>query len=82
MRRILRGPLGYRSRLVEIAGAGESPRYRLDTRVVLAVNQFIYSPAAGLALRVAATVRRFQSGHLASYLLYMLVALSPLPILR
>jgi hydrogenase-4 component B len=75
MRVILRGPLGYRSRLV--AGGGESARARLtlDTRVVFAVDRFLYTPATTLALAIAERVRASQSGRLSSYLLYMLVAL-------
>jgi hydrogenase-4 component B len=81
MRVILRGPLGYRTRVLqEPAGA------RLDTRVVLAIDRFVYLPAAILALRAAALVRRIQSGRLSVYLLYMLVALilalCLIPILR
>jgi hypothetical protein len=73
MRVILRGPLGYRTRLLPTADGPGS--FTLDTRVVLAVDRFLYTPAASLALRIAARVRAFQSGRLSAYLLYMLVAL-------
>ena len=85
MRVILRGPLGYRSRLVTAAAAGpagpagpagsaEAPP-TLETRVVYAIDRFVYAPATALALTVAGWVRASQSGRLSSYLLYMLVAL-------
>jgi hypothetical protein len=89
MRVILRGPLGYRSRLLPSADhnvAGGRADYTLDTRVVLAVDQYLYRPLTKGALLVAAGIRRFQSGRLSAYLLYMLVALivalSLVPILR
>ena len=74
MRVILRGPLGYRTRLVAAAGDATG-QLTLDTRVVLAVDRFLYTPATTLALRIAERVRAFQSGRLSAYLLYMLVAL-------
>jgi hydrogenase-4 component B len=88
MRVILRGPLGYRSRLVptDDADAPSRPSWRLETSVVLAIDRFLYAPLAALVLRTAAFVRRVQSGHLSIYLLYVLVALilalSLIPILR
>jgi len=86
MRVILRGPLGYRTRLT-VTETGDSDReFTLDTRVVLAIDRFLYAPAAALALRIAAIVRAFQSGRLSLYLLYMLtaliIALCLIPILR
>ena len=74
MRVILRGPLGYRSRLLPTAADGAA-RFTLDTRVVLAVDRFVYAPVTKAALWIAAGVRFFQSGRLSAYLLYMLVAL-------
>jgi hydrogenase-4 component B len=71
MRVILRGPLGYRSTLT----VGTRRSLRLRTRVVFATDRFLYTPAAKLALAIAARVRATQSGRLSSYLLYMLVAL-------
>ncbi len=86
MRVILRGPLGYRSRLTPNP-AGEAAReFTLDTRVVLAIDRFLYAPLTALALRIAGRVRAFQSGRLSVYLLYMLIALvlalSLIPILH
>jgi hydrogenase-4 component B len=85
MRVILRGPLGYRVRLVEDDEDGRQ-RIWLITTVVLAIDRFVYTPAAVLVLRLARQVRRLQSGRLSIYLLYMLialiVALSLVPILR
>jgi len=75
MRVILRGPLGYRSSRLPSADANAAGQYTLDTRVVLAVDRFLYAPLTRGALLVAAGVRRFQSGRLSAYLLYMLVAL-------
>jgi hydrogenase-4 component B len=86
MRVILRGPLGYRSRLIPSAGATPGTRFTLDTRVVLVVDHFVYAPLARGALWIAARIRWFQSGRLSVYLLYMLialvVALSLVPVLR
>lgn len=86
MRVILRGPLGFRSALRAGGEEGAPERLTLDTRVVLAVDRFVYGPTAALALRIAGRVRALQSGKLSSYLLYMLialiVALSLVPILR
>jgi hypothetical protein len=88
MRVILRGPLGYRTRLVPADDAGDRtrPPLRLETSVVLAIDRFIYAPIAALVLRAAEVVRRIQSGHLSIYLLYVLVtlilALTLIPILR
>jgi formate hydrogenlyase subunit 3/multisubunit Na+/H+ antiporter MnhD subunit len=75
MRVILRAPLGYRSRLLTDAPGTSSGQITLDTRVVLAVDRFLYAPATALALGIAARVRTLQSGRLSAYLLYILVAL-------
>jgi hydrogenase-4 component B len=86
MRVILRGPLGYRTRLTAAGGRDGSSRFTLDTTVVLAIDRFVYRPVATLILRVAERVRAIQSGRLSTYLLYMLItlilALSLVPILR
>lgn len=86
MRVILRGPLGYRSRLVSAPDQESADGARLETSVVLAVDRFLYGPVSVLAQRLATVVRSFQSGRLSTYLLYMLVALlvalSLIPILR
>ncbi len=86
MRVILRGPLGYRTRLTPAGGQDEAPRLTLDTRVVFAVERFLYAPATAFALRVAERVRALQSGRLSAYLLYMLIALiaalALVPVLR
>ncbi len=86
MRMILRGPLGYRSDLARTGGQDDAARLRLDTQVVFWVNRLLYAPLAALALRVAEDVRRFQSGRLSAYLLYMLIALiaalALVPVLR
>lgn len=82
MRVILRGPLGYRSSVVPDG----DDRLRLQSRVTLAVDRFVYAPAGALVLWLAARVRALQSGRLSAYMLYMLaallVALSLVPILR
>jgi len=86
MRVILRGPLGYRSRLTRAPEGSSGRELTLETRVVLAIDRFLYQPLTALALRVAGWVRTTQSGQLSAYLLYMLitliVALSLIPILR
>jgi formate hydrogenlyase subunit 3/multisubunit Na+/H+ antiporter MnhD subunit len=76
MRVILRGPLGYRSRLTPSGDDGAGERFVLSRTVVLAVDRFIYRPMIELALATAARARRLQSGRLSSYLLYMLVSLA------
>ena len=85
MRVILRGPLGYRSRLVAERSADGWTRLILQTRVVFVIERYLYRPATKLALEIAERVRATQSGRLSSYLLYMLlaliVALSLVPIL-
>jgi len=75
MRVILRGPLGFRTRLIDTATANGDDTLTLETRVVLAVDRYLYAPATVLALAIAERVRAFQSGRLSAYLLYMLVAL-------
>jgi hydrogenase-4 component B len=81
IRVVLRGPLGFRSELRREEGG-----LRLHTRVVLAVDAYLYRPLARLALAAAERVRRTQSGRLGAYLLYMLavlvVVLALVPILR
>jgi NADH:ubiquinone oxidoreductase subunit 5 (subunit L)/multisubunit Na+/H+ antiporter MnhA subunit len=85
MRVILRGPLGYRTRLVPTGDESE-PSFVVENGVVLAIDRFVYAPLTRGALRVAARVRLLQSGRLSVYLLYMLIALigalSLVPILR
>jgi hydrogenase-4 component B len=82
LRVVLRGPLGLRSRLMPL-GAG---RLRLERSVTMAIERFLYRPAASLALRASATARTLQSGRLSHYLLYMLLALAIalvlIPVLR
>ncbi|HEX5193640.1 MAG TPA: proton-conducting transporter membrane subunit [Solirubrobacteraceae bacterium] len=86
MRVILRGPLGYRARVQESTVADGSMGLRVDTRVVLAIDRFVYAPTARLVLRIAALARAIQSGRLSFYLLYVLIALltalALVPILR
>jgi hydrogenase-4 component B len=85
IRVVLRGPLGYRTSL-ESEADELGPAFVLRTRVVLAVDRFLYRPAANLALGLAANARRFQSGRLSAYILYMLavliVVLALIPVLR
>lgn len=85
MRVILRGPLGYRSRLVPVTREDGATRWVLSTQVVLAIDRFVYRPATALALGITQRIRATQSGHLSTYLLYMLlallIALSLVPIL-
>jgi hydrogenase-4 component B len=75
MRVILRGPLGFRTRLIDAATANGDDTLTLETRVVFAVDRYLYEPATAVALAIAERVRAFQSGSLSAYLLYMLVAL-------
>jgi hydrogenase-4 component B len=86
MRVILRGPLGYRTRMTPLEDRNSERRFTLQTQVVLAIDRFLYAPTAAMALRVAAIVRASQSGRLSRYLLYMLtaliVALCLIPVLR
>ncbi|HVW46755.1 MAG TPA: proton-conducting transporter membrane subunit [Solirubrobacterales bacterium] len=75
IRVVLRGYLGYRSELVEGPADDRGPTFELRTRVVLAVEELVYRPLAAAALALAAGIRRFQSGRLSSYILYMLAVL-------
>jgi hydrogenase-4 component B len=71
MRVVLRGPLGFRTQIRRL-GAGQ---LELQTSVVLAIDRYLYKPVTRLALLTSGYVRRFQSGHLSTYLLYMMLAL-------
>jgi hypothetical protein len=76
LRVVLAGLLGYRS---AVRPAQEGHRLDgtlvLETRVVLAVDRFLYRPLANAALALSRRVRRTQSGRLTAYLLYMLATL-------
>ena len=82
MRVILRGPLGFRTRLVP----GRGGTLTLDSAITHTIERVVYQPATALALAITARVRSSQSGRLSSYLLYMLIAvvlaLTLVPILR
>jgi hydrogenase-4 component B len=86
MRVVLRGPLGFRTRLVPTVEDEAGARLVSESSVVLAIDRFIYAPLTNVALRVSGRVRSLQSGRLSAYLLYMLIALiaalSLIPILR
>lgn len=73
IRVVLRGPLGYRSRLRPADGGAGG--LLLERRIVLAVDRFLYAPLTRLSLRASAAVRRLQSGRLGNYLLYVLAVL-------
>lgn len=73
IRVVLRGPLGYRSRLRPADGGAGG--LVLERRIVLAVDRFLYAPLTRLSLRASALVRRLQSGRLSDYLLYVLAVL-------
>ena len=74
IRVVLRGPLGFRTAVVP-RGEGTPEEMELQSSVVLAFDRFLYRPLANLALAASARVRRFQSGRLSIYLLYMMIAL-------
>jgi hypothetical protein len=86
MRVILRGPLGYRSRLIPAGDGDPDRRPVLQRAVVSAVDRYVYAPVTTAALAASAGARRLQSGRLSVYLLYMLVALilglALVPVLR
>ncbi len=86
IRVVLRGPLGFRTGVRADPEDAAGERLLLETRVVLAVDAFLYRPASRLALAAASRVRRLQSGRLGDYLLYMLavlvVVLALVPILH
>jgi hypothetical protein len=82
MRVILRGPLGYRTRLLSAdpdspadPASDQASDLQVETTVVLAIDRFLYAPVTRLALRTADRVRALQSGRLSAYLSYMLIAL-------
>lgn len=85
IRVVLRGPLGFRTRMID---GEDSPSGSplLETTVVLAFDRFLYTPVSNLALMASRQVRRLQSGRLSTYLLYMLItlllALSLIPVLH
>jgi len=72
LRVVLRGPLGFRSNIRTLP---DGEHTELDTSVVLAVDRYLYQPLTRGALWASSRVRRFQSGRLSTYLLYMLIAL-------
>lgn len=74
LRYVLRGPLGYQARIERGApSAADKPVY--VTSVVNIFERYLYRPMSAVALAASSRVRRTQSGHLSTYLLYMLVAL-------
>jgi hydrogenase-4 component B len=76
IRYVLRGPLGYQRTLRPAAeGARRGSGLVLETRVVLAVDRFVYRPVVRASLALSGWIKRFQSGRLSDYLLYMLVVL-------
>jgi formate hydrogenlyase subunit 3/multisubunit Na+/H+ antiporter MnhD subunit len=77
MRVVLQGPYGFRRELERRDGERNEHdgTLVLNTRVVLAVEQYVYAPLARLFLAGSARVRRLQSGRLSAYLLYMLIVL-------
>ncbi len=86
IRVVLRGPLGYRRRVEPGEPDALGRTLVLETRVVLAVDRFVYRPLSRIALAAGAQIRRTQSGRLSAYLLYMLavliVVLALVPVLR
>jgi hydrogenase-4 component B len=77
VRVVLQGPYGYR-RVLRRRPTGRSALTSslvLETRIVLAVERFLYRPLAAGALRATDATRKLQSGRLSTYLLYMLGAL-------
>jgi hydrogenase-4 component B len=76
IRVVLRGPYGYRRELTQ-QQTGRSPLAQtplVESRIVLAVEQFVYRPVVAGALWLSSQARRLQSGRLSWYLLYMLAA--------
>lgn len=88
LRVVLAGLLGYRSslRAADNDRGGLARALVLETRIVLAIDRFLYRPIAAAALALSDRVRATQSGRLTNYLLYMLGAvvavLILIPILR
>lgn len=87
IRYVLRGLLGYERILrADDGDGGLGTVLVLETRMVLAVDRFVYQPITRGALAIAARARRLQSGRLSDYLLYMLavliVVLALIPILH
>lgn len=86
IRVVLRGALGYRTGLTRGDPDELGRTLVLQTRVVLAVDRFVYQPTTRIALTASGLVRRTQSGRLSSYLLYILavliVVLVLVPVLR
>jgi hydrogenase-4 component B len=77
IRVVMQGPYGY-ERTLEPGPpdrSGIASTLVLETRVVLAVEQYVYRPIAALALAASGRVKRLQSGRLGSYMLYLLLVL-------
>lgn len=74
LRVVLRGPLGFRSRLVALPDSPDET-WQLQRSVVEAIERFLYRPLARGALAASARARRLQSGKLSMYLLYLMAAL-------
>lgn len=74
LRVVLRGPLGFRSRLEPVEQAG-ARAWVLERSVVQAIERFVYRPLTLGALAASTRARRLQSGKLSMYLLYLMVAL-------
>jgi hydrogenase-4 component B len=85
MRVVLRGPLGYRTRIAD-RGSADPSELVLQSGVVNAVDRFLYQPVVRLALAASTRIRRLQSGRLSIYLLYVMIALilalALVPVLR
>lgn len=73
IRVVLAGAYGLRRTVSHVEG--EDGERQVETHVVAAFEDLLYRPLARFGVRTSAYVRRFQSGRLGQYLLYVLVVL-------
>jgi formate hydrogenlyase subunit 3/multisubunit Na+/H+ antiporter MnhD subunit len=88
IRVVLQGAYGFQRRVRRQAEgrSGLAVTLVVETRVVMAVERYLYRPVTAAFLHASAAVRRLQSGRLSAYLLYMLavllIVLTLIPTLR
>ncbi|HZQ80726.1 MAG TPA: proton-conducting transporter membrane subunit [Gaiellaceae bacterium] len=73
IRVVLAGAYGLRRTVTAVEG--EDGTRQVETHIVAAFEDLLYRPLGRFAVRTSAYVRRFQSGRLGQYLLYVLIVL-------
>lgn len=75
IRVVLRGLYGFRRRLVANGADQATSTLALETQVVPVFERCLYQPVTHGVLWLSTVARRFQSGRLSTYLLYILIVL-------